>query len=116
MAAVRPASPATGDQRPRKLGLILPVILSWDLERQFWKSPVFLSAARDIDACYLFTRICDNLLFLYRNFADVPDVVSAQLRRQYQKSLTFAVLHVAAKVLAPGMYAHGRWVALSHLR
>jgi hypothetical protein len=99
-----------------KLGFLLPVIRPWDYERQFWSSPVFLDASRETDTLNLFTRVCENCLFLFRSLQDIPDSSVRFIRRQCERNFTFAVLHVALKVLSPGMYAYFRWIWVSHFR
>jgi hypothetical protein len=116
-AAVRPDSRVAVDQPPvPTLGLLLPVISPWDYELQFWDSPVFLRATKDTDALNLFTRVCENWLFLYRSLADIPVRAIAMMRRQGQKTFALAWLHVAAKLLAPRIYAHCRIYVVGHLR
>jgi hypothetical protein len=115
MDAVPPASYDLAPQEPT-LGLFLPIIIPWDVERKFWESPVFLSAARDIDALNLSMRTCENVLFLFRSLADIPENITFHIREQCKRNFTFAALHVALKLLFPATYAEWRWGLLSHQR
>jgi hypothetical protein len=104
-------------QAPRPwLGRVLPIIRPWVYERQFWSSPVFVSATRDTDVYNLFgTRLCENLCYLYR-LADIPSPTASLMRPTGQRTFTLALLHVALKVLAPQTYAENRWALVGHFR
>jgi hypothetical protein len=109
--ADRPAAPPEP-----KLGLLAPVIHPCHYERQFWRSPVFLDATREIDNLNLFTRICENILFLFRSLADIPAPAILLVGDQCRRNLAIAVLHVALKVLCADVYEQGRWALVSHFR
>ena len=117
MAAVRPGPRAAEEQPPElKLGVILPIIHPWNYEKQFWMSPLFLDGTRDMDAFNLFTRICENWLFLFRSLSGIPDATVLFMRRQCQRNVTFAALHVALKMVSPELYEYCRWALVTHLR
>jgi hypothetical protein len=77
---------------------------------------VFLDATREIDNLNLFTRICENILFLFRSLADIPAPAILLVGEQCRRNLAIAVLHVALKVLCTAVYADCRRVLISHLR
>jgi hypothetical protein len=116
MAAVQPPSRSREQPQEPKLALFPPVILPWHYEMQFWTSPLFLSAANDIDTVNLFARICENCLFMFRSLRDVPDIAISLIRQQFQRMFTFAALHVVLKVVSPEMYAWCRLPLVAHLR
>jgi hypothetical protein len=117
MPVMRTTSRVTHEELPetRRLGRFLPIIRPLNYERQFWRSPVFLTATRDVDIFNLFTRLSENCFYLYR-VSDIPPTTASLMRPSGHRTLAIALLHIALTVCSPQTYAECRVVLVAHMR